>query len=107
MQEIVSKVLEAEKAAEKCVQEAKAQAAEIRAQADRKVEQRMQEAREEAGRRLQEIVSRARSKSASEYEKAMTQAREENKVFLEHHDKDINIAVENVVALIVSSALDR
>jgi vacuolar-type H+-ATPase subunit H len=50
MQEIVTKVLEAEKAAEQGIQEARSKAGEIRARADREVQDTMQQAREQAGR---------------------------------------------------------
>jgi vacuolar-type H+-ATPase subunit H len=61
MQEIVTKVLEAEKAGEQRIQEARSKAAEIRARADGEVQVKLQEAREQAARRSQEILDQARS----------------------------------------------
>jgi vacuolar-type H+-ATPase subunit H len=102
MQEIVTKVLETEKAAEAAIQEARNRAGEIRAEADREVEIIMREARERAGKRSQEVLSRARSQAREEYERAVEQARGENAAFFERHDEDINRARESVLALITS-----
>jgi V/A-type H+-transporting ATPase subunit G/H len=102
MQEIVTRVLEAEKEAETRIQEARSKAGEIRAQADREVEAAMQQAREQAGKRSQEILSRARSQAQEEYEKAVEQAREENQAYFRSHDEDINRVADSVLALITN-----
>ena len=102
MQEIITKVLEAEKAAEARIQEARSKAGEIRALADREVEATVQEAREQAGKRSQEILSRVRSQAQEEYEEAVEQARDENEAFFQSHEQDINRAAESVLALITS-----
>lgn len=102
MQEIVTKVLEAEKEAEARIQETRSKAAEIRAQADREVEAAMQEARERAGKRAQEILSQARSQAQKEYEEAVEKARDENRTFFTSHEGDIDRAAESVIALITN-----
>lgn len=102
MKEIVTKVLEAEKAAEARIQEARSKAGEIRAGADREVEAALQEARERAGKRSQEILSRARSQAQKEYEEAVEQARAENEAFFSSHEDDINRAAASVIALVTS-----
>ena len=102
MQEIVTKVLEAEKAAEGRIQEARSKAGEIRAQAEQEVEATVQEAREQAAKRSQEILSRAHSQARKEYEEAVEQARDENQTFFKSHEAEINRAVESVLALITS-----
>jgi len=102
MQEIVTKVLQAEKEAEARIQEARSKAAEIRATADREVQAMMQEARGQAGERSQEILSRARSQAQEEYEKAVEQARDENEAFLKRYEGEINRAAESVLTLITS-----
>jgi V/A-type H+-transporting ATPase subunit G/H len=102
MQEIVTKVLEAEKAAGARIQEARSKAGEIRAQADQEVEATVQEARERAGKRSQEVLSEARSQAQEEYEEAVEQARGENQAFFKRHEEDINRAVESVLVLITS-----
>jgi V/A-type H+-transporting ATPase subunit G/H len=102
MQEIVTKVLQAEKEAETRIQEARSKAGEIRARADREVEATVQEAREQAGKRAQEILSQARSQAQKEYEEAVEQARDENQAFFTSHEEDIDRAAESVIALITS-----
>ena len=100
MQEIVTKVLEAEKEAEQRLQEARAKAAEIRGQADREVQAKLQEAREQATRRSHEIVEQARQQAKEEYEQALQQAREDNREFFRDHDDQLDRAAEAVVELI-------
>lgn len=100
MQEIITKVLEAEKAAEARIQEARSKAGEIRARAEREVEATVQEARDRAGKRSQEILSRSRGQAQEEYEEAVEKARNENQAFFQSHEEDINRAVESVLALI-------
>ncbi len=102
MQEIVTKVLEAEKEAEATIQEARSKAGEIRAQADREVEAKLQEAREQASKRSQEILEKARNQARAEYEKSVQQTRDENQAFFHSHDEEINRAVEAVVSLIIA-----
>jgi vacuolar-type H+-ATPase subunit H len=97
MQEIVTKVLEAEKAAEQGIQEVRSKAGEIRAQADREVHGTMQQAREQAGKRSQEILEAARSRAQEEYDKAVQQIRDENQAFFKNHEKEISRAVEAVI----------
>ncbi len=100
MQEIITKVLEAEKAAEARIQEARSKAGEIRARAEGEVEAKVQEARDRAGKRSQEILSRSRGQAQEEYEEAVEKARNENQAFFQSHEEDINRAVESVLALI-------
>ncbi|UCF97055.1 MAG: hypothetical protein JSV89_18055 [Spirochaetaceae bacterium] len=102
MQEIVTKVLEAEKAAEARIQEARSKAGEIRAQADREVQDALQQAREQAGKRSQEILEAARSRAQAEYEKAMQQTRDQDQEFFQNHEKDISRAVEAVIERIIA-----
>jgi len=102
MQEIVTKVLEAEKAAEARIQEARSKAGEIRAQAEREVEAIVQEAREQAAKRSQEILSRAGSRAKAEYEEAVEKARAENQAFFKSHEEDIDRAAESVLSMITS-----
>jgi len=97
MQEIVSEVLEAEKAAEGRIQEARSKAGEIRAQADRDVQDMTQRAREQAGKRSQEILEQARSRARKEYEKAVQQTRDENQAFFQTHEGDIERTAKAVV----------
>ena len=102
MQEIVTKVLEAEKEAEGRIQEARSKTAEIRAQADREVQVKLQEAREQAARRSQEILDKARSQARAEYEKAVQRSLEDNQLFFEKNEEQINRAAEAVVELITA-----
>ena len=102
MQEIVTKVLEAEKAAEQRIQEARSKAGEIRAQADRKVQAKLQEAREQAGKRSQEILEQARDQAGAEHEKAAKQTQDENQEFFKSHEADFNRAVEAVIELVTA-----
>jgi V/A-type H+-transporting ATPase subunit G/H len=100
MQEIVTQVLEAEKAAEERLQEARSRAGEIRAQADREVQEKLQQAREQAGRRSQEILEQARTRAGLAYEEALQKTRDENREFFQTQEEPINRAAEAVVALI-------
>jgi V/A-type H+-transporting ATPase subunit G/H len=100
MQEIVTRVLEAEKAAEERLREARSRAGEIRAQADREVQEMLQEAREQASRRSQEILEKARGQARLEYEKSLQKAQDENRDFFRTQEEPINRAAEAVVALI-------
>ena len=102
MQEIVTKVLEAEKAAEQRIQEARSKAGEIRAQADREVQAELQEAREQVSKRSQEILEQARNRSREEYEKALQRTQEENQEFFSKHGKQLTVAAEAVVRLITT-----
>jgi len=102
MQEIVTKVLEAEKAGEQRIQEARSKAAEIRARADGEAQAKLQEAREQAARRSQEILDQARSQAQAEYEKAVQRSLEDNQMFFEKHEEQINRAAKAVVDLITA-----
>ena len=102
MQEIVTKVLEAEKAAEQRIQEARSQAGEIRAQADRDVQAKLEQAREQAARRTREIVDKARSHAQEEHERALRQTEEENRLFFENNEPLMAKAVETVVRIITA-----
>jgi V/A-type H+-transporting ATPase subunit G/H len=102
MQEIVTKVLEAEKAAERRIQEARSKAGEIRAQADRDVQAELEQARERAARRSQEIVDEARSQAETEHQKALQQTEEENRLFFEHNERLIDEAAEAVIRIITA-----
>ena len=102
MQEIVTKVLEAEQAAEQRVQEARSRAAEIRARSDRDVQARLQKAREQAGKRSQEILEKARAQVRAEHDKSLKQAQDENLEFFQSHEQDIDRAVEAVIGLVTA-----
>ena len=102
MQEIVTKVLEAEKAAEQRIQEARSRAGEIRAQADRDVQAKLEQARERAARRSQEIVDEARSRAEAEHREALQQTEEENRLFFEHNERLIDKAAETVIRIITA-----
>jgi V/A-type H+-transporting ATPase subunit G/H len=102
MQEIVTKVLEAEKEAQQRIQEARNKAGEIRAQADQEVQGKLEQAREQAGRRAQEIVEQARSQAQAEYDKTLQQSKEENELFFEQHEEKIDRAAEAVMQLITT-----
>jgi V/A-type H+-transporting ATPase subunit G/H len=103
MQEIVTKVLEAEKAAEQRLQEARNKVGEIRAQADREIQAKLQEARERAAQRSQEILTLARKQAKVEYEKILEQTQEGNREFFQTHEEQIDRAAQAVVELITAS----
>ena len=107
MQEIVTKVLEAEKSAEQHIQEARSKSAEIRALADRQVQTKLQEAREQAAKRSQEILEKARSQVRAEHEKALERTRDENREFFQSHEEDIKRAVEAVTGLVTAPQWSR
>jgi V/A-type H+-transporting ATPase subunit G/H len=102
MQEIVTKVLEAEKAAEKRIQEARGKAADIRAQADRDVQATLEKARQQAAGGAQEIVDGARDRAEAEREKALRQTEEENRLFFEQNERLIDEAAQAVVHIITT-----
>jgi V/A-type H+-transporting ATPase subunit G/H len=102
MQEIVNKVLEVEKAAEQRIQEARSKAAEIRAKADKDVQAKLEEAREEAARRSQEILAQASNQATAEHDKALQQTQEENQLFFENHEEQIDEAAQTVVRMIIA-----
>ena len=102
MQEIVTKVLEAEKAAEARIQEARSKAGEIRAEADAKVQTTLREAREQAEKLSREIQENARSRAQDEYARSVQQTRADTLAFFEQHEEDIKRAVESVVTLLTT-----
>ena len=102
MQEIVTRVLEAEKAAETRIQEARSRAGEIRARADQEVQVRIQEARERAAGRSREILAQARERARAEHEQAVDRAQGERQAFFERHGQAIDQAVEAVAALVTA-----
>jgi len=102
MQEIVTKVLEAEKSAEQRIQEARGKAGEIRAQADRAVQAKLEQARAQAAQRAREIVDKARSQAQGAHEKALQQTEEENRLFFENNEPLIIKAAEAVVRIITA-----
>jgi len=107
MQEIVDKVLGAEREAEKTVQEARARAAEIRRQADEESERRLQEARERAQALVQESLTEARARAAGEQKQAREEAERRNARFLEERADALEAAVEAVVTLLMTPEQDR
>ena len=107
MQEIVDKVLQAEQQAEKTVQEARAQGAEIRTQADQACEGKLQQAREQAQSLVQESLAEARARAARELQEARAEAEERNARFLDEHREAIAAASEAVVSLLVTPEHER
>jgi vacuolar-type H+-ATPase subunit H len=105
MQEIVNKVLEAEQQAEKIVQEARAEAAEIRRKADEDSERTIQEARAKAQALLQERLAEARTQSAREQQGAREEAQRENERYLRERAPDMEEAAGAVVSRLVASPL--
>ena len=102
MQEIVTRVLEAEKAAEQRIQEARSKAGDIRAQADREAQAALEQAREQAARGSQEILDKARSRARAEHEKALQQTEEENRLFFENNEPLFDKAAEAVVRIVTA-----
>ena len=100
MQEIVSKVLDAEKEAEQGIQNARTEATEIRARADGDVQRMQEAAREQAAAASERILEQARGEARKEYEQAVKRAAEENRVFFERHETEIGGAVKAVYRLI-------
>ena len=107
MQEIVNKVLEAEQQAEKTVQEARAQAADIRRRADEQSEAKLQEAREQAQALVQDSLAEAREQAAREREESRAEAERRNARFLEEHRDALEAAAEAVAALLATPEHER
>jgi V/A-type H+-transporting ATPase subunit G/H len=102
MQEIVTKVLAAEREAETKIQQARSEAGKIRAEADRKAQEGLQAAREQATGRSEETLAEARSQAQAKYEKALQQSRDESRAFFESRGKEIELAVQRVTSLIIA-----
>jgi V/A-type H+-transporting ATPase subunit G/H len=107
MQEIVNKVLEAEQEAEKTVQEARAQAAEIRRRADEESEASLQKAREQAQSLIQEGLAEARARAAREQEQARSEAESRSARYLEERREALEAATRAVVALLATPEHER
>lgn len=102
MQEIVNKVLAAEQAAEKRIEEARSEAAAIRSKADKEAAHIVAEARDQANSLLQQTVAEARARADKEHAKRIEKIRTENQAFLARQEKKIGQAVEAVVTLVVN-----
>jgi vacuolar-type H+-ATPase subunit H len=101
VEEIVGKILEAEKEAEQLVQEARTHAAELRAGSDSESEKTLGDARERARQRIQEAIGKARSDAEAERERKLAQIEAEGQRFLEEHAEGIGRAAEKIVSLLV------
>jgi vacuolar-type H+-ATPase subunit H len=89
MQEIVSKVLEAEQQAEQTITEARQKAASIRASAD-------------AQQQLQAALAAARAEAERARREKVGKAEREASTFLDEHQGALQALVEQVVALITA-----
>ena len=98
MQEIVTKVLEAEQA----LAEARQKAAALRAAADTQTTAALQEARGKAQELLQADLARARAEAEREAREQVQSAEREAAAFLESRQEALRNLVERVVQLAVS-----
>ena len=102
MQEIVNKVLDAEKAAELALSEARQRAAGLRAEADTQTATALQEARAQAQELLQADLAKARAEAEREGREQVQRAEREAATFLESRRDTLRGLVERVVQLVIS-----
>jgi V/A-type H+-transporting ATPase subunit G/H len=102
MQEIVSKVLEAEQQAEQTITEARQKAASIRASADAEAAAKLAEARAAAQQQLQAALAAARAEAERARREKVGKAEREASTFLDEHQGALQALVEQVVALITA-----
>lgn len=99
MQEIVNKVLEAEKQAEQTLAEARQKAAAVRAEADALTATALQEARAQAQELLQTGLAEARAQAEGSSRELVRRAEQEAASFLEGRQEVLRALVERVVRL--------
>ena len=102
MQEIVTKVLEAEQEAEQLLSDARKKAAELRAAADAEAAGRLQEARLAAQTLIQETLARTRAEAEAERARTVRQAELEAERFLQENQEALERVEGEVVALVIT-----
>ena len=102
MQEIVSKVLEAEQQAEAIVREAGSKAAQIRREAEAEAEGALGQAREQAQDLVRQALEEARGQAALERRQAEEEAERHRERFLAERREAIEEAAEAVAFLLVT-----
>lgn len=107
MEQIISKVLEAEQQAEQALGEARRKAAAIRAAADAESATRVQEARAKAKALSQETLAAARAEAEAARERAVAQAAGQAELFLQENQATLRRLVDQVVTLITTTGLPK
>ena len=102
MQEILTKVLEAEKQAELALTEARKEAAALRAAADAETATAIQEARVAAQELLQTSLAEARAEADRAGREQVQRAEREAATFLEGRQETLRGLVDRVVELVIT-----
>ena len=107
MEEIIGRIIEAEKNAEKILKDARTRESELRTRVERESVERLDRARREAKRRFEEKVGEAREKGRKTLEEAIRTAEEKSREFQDRNRKRMEEIAEKVVRLIVSPEHER
>jgi vacuolar-type H+-ATPase subunit H len=99
MQEIVEQVLKTEAQAEKILQDARRQAAELKTQLENEIAQSIKQARLESQKQVQEQVRKAQEQAAENRTRALRTAEEESRHLLE--DVKVDSLVEEVTLFVI------
>lgn len=105
MEQMVSRILDAEKEAESVLQRARAKAAELRSQADAESEKLLQQTRQEAQERQRAALKRVREQIEQTRREALGRIEEANRSFLEQHGEAIERTSDKVVELVLKPQL--
>ena len=101
MEQIVARILEAEKEAEGVLQQARAKAAEVRSQADAQSEEHLKRAREEAHSRVQAALQRVRDETEQSRRQALERIEQDNSRFIEAQRETIQRTADRVLQLLL------
>jgi vacuolar-type H+-ATPase subunit H len=102
VREVIEEILGKEKDGLRVVDEARAQAAEMKAKVEAEAEALLAAAREQSQTLLREETTRARKEAQTAHEAAVKQAEEENARFLERQAGKLQHLVDEVVRLITT-----
>lgn len=100
MQEIVEQVLKTEEQAEKILQEARKQAAELKTRLESEISQSIKKARAGAQRRVQESILAAQQQAEESRRKALKEAEAESVHFMESGKDKLDSLIEEVAVFV-------
>ena len=107
MEEIIKRIVQAEKNAEKLLEDARARESKLRARVEQESAERLEKARLESKENLERKVEDARKKGKSDFNEAVRNAEESSQDFQNQNQERLENITEKIVGLVVTPEYDR
>ncbi len=107
MREIIEEIIQAEKKAEKLIQEARDRQREQSMTVEREVHEKIQQTRSASQKRILDGAAKAREKAKEDHKEAITHLGKENEKYLSRSEKNLNDAIEKIVKLLITPEFEK